>query len=329
VIAWFRSSDVRSHSIVEGARIVLAQLSVAPDWVTGTRRIGFNGETTLLNHPLRPVLLLPLTLATVIAWKRGRREILRLAVVTGFLVLIGVLSVARTIGIMYEYRLLWIWVLGMLAAVVIVWGAWIAAAERWRACERRVLIPLSMVALVTLAAVQIVGISTSSSRGLHSSVTERLTKQLSSGLLARSGHVVLRAESPSGEGYLQGLVLGLERSGVDARVRSDPAHRFGAHRVADPGVPETALLVLADEDLGSMPRLGLEVIAYRGTVPLERYPAVASRVEADDQRLLERLLAGTLTPDEYLQELSAVKRPGPSVAVLRERPSWSGPTVEP
>ncbi len=318
VVKWFTQSDGQTYSVVDGFRIVFGQFAVVPDWITGTRRIGFNGETTLLNQTLWPVLLIPLVIAIAVAWRQGRRPILRLAAVTGFVVGAGVLSVASTIGIMYEYRLLWIWMLGMLGAVVIVWTTWNATAKRWPQSERQVLVPLAMVALVGLSVIQIVDVATSGSPDFYSATAGDVTHQLTAALEPRRGDVLLRSQSPNGELYLQGLVLGLERAGIAARVPSDPSQRFGAHRVANSTERiGDRLLVLADDDLVSAPP-GLEVVAYSGPLPLDRYLIAARRAQAEERHLLRQLRTGTLTPAKYVARLAAVKLPGPTLTVLRE-----------
>lgn len=318
-VDWFARGREGTHTITEGARVVLAQFALLPDWITGVRRVGFNGATTLPATTLVPMLLVPFFLACLVAWRREDRNVVHLAGVCALITVSGVFAVARTIGIMYEYRLLWTWCVGMLGGVVIAWTGWKLVVTRWPRSEKAVLIPVALVSMIILGGVELTDVADHSSATLYSSAARRVTDELSTRLDRSRGQVVLRSASPDGEWYLQGLVLGLERNGIDARVEGDVSQRFGHHRVVTDGSVAARLLVLADNDLAEFtPDPDSKLVAYDGPVPLDRYAAVSRRVAAKDQRLLAALDAGDLTPDDYLDALKRVDRPGPTVAIYRE-----------
>src|SRR5207245_11313011 len=123
-------------------------------------------------------------------------------------------------------------------------------------------------------------------------------------------------------GYLEGLVLALERTGIDARVASDPTERFGEHRVATGGPVEARLVVLADTDLDVLVRHpGLELVAYAGPVPFDKRVDVGARALAERQRLVAALNSGAMRADAFVRAFEASQVRGSAVAVFRELPS--------
>lgn len=324
LVNWFRQHGSGAHTLTDGARIVFGQLAAAPDWVTGTRRVAFNGETTLLHMTLWPVLALPfvLAVAVAVAWRERERAIVRLAAVTVFVLAVAVLSVARTIGIMYEYRLLWTWPVGMLVALVVGWTLWSVVARRWIRSESLVLVPIAVLAIAVLSAVSVVDAVESASPHIYSRPTAQVVDQLAARLGRGHGSIVLRSISPDGEGYLQGLMLGLEHQGLDPRVEADPTDLFGPHRVVDGHRVEARLLVLTGDDLDAfVPAAGQELVAFSGSRSKRADAAARRRVRVEKQRIRARFDAGKLSSDQYLRDLEAVKGPGVAIAVYRDRPT--------
>ncbi len=319
LIDWFARGDGAKHTLGDGARIVLAQLAAVPDWLTGTRRVGLTGETTLLHTTLWPVLVVPFVVAIVISRRARDWPIVRLAGVTVFMVVVSIISVAKITGIMFEYRLLWTWLIGMLVAVVITWTAWAAVARRWPRSEPLLLVPITLVALVVICTMAIVDTHRSDSPGIYSAAAQSTVQDLARRLDPHGGEVVLRSQSNISDWYLQGLLVGLERRNFDARVLADPNQLYGVHRVVDGGPVEARLIVVADEDLKSFtPQFGDRLVAYSGPLPLRQYSAAERRVAAKAQRLYDEVNAGKLTSAQFLEEFRALKSLGPAVAVYRE-----------
>ena len=89
----------------------------------------FIGETLFLNSAPLPVLLVPLAVAPVRAVAATGHATRPFSLATvGLGLVVGVIAVARTVGIVYDYRLRWTWVLGMLAFVVVAWTTWMVVA---------------------------------------------------------------------------------------------------------------------------------------------------------------------------------------------------------
>jgi hypothetical protein len=220
---------------------------------------------------------------------------------------------------MFEYRLLWTWIVGMLAGVVIVWRVWAALADRFPWLAARVLVPATMVLIVVVGVAGVVDAMQNTSPGVYSEATLRVTRGLRAKLGGHPGQVVLTARSRISDGYLEGLLVALEREGVDARIPGDPAGRFGHGRVQDDTPVQAKLVVLADGDLNAFTiPSNLRLVAYSGPVSLARRAAIGAAHDAKAQRLLEQLRAGTITSRAYYDGIVALRAPGPDLAVFQE-----------
>lgn len=329
-IGWFRRGEGANptlggvHTLAEGARVVLAQLAVVPDWVTGTRRIGvFNGETTLRTTTLLPVLLVVFVAAGIIAWRKRDRVATRLVVMLGVSITAGVLSVARTIGIMYEYRLLWTWVLGALALAAAVWVGWTLTAARRPGLATWALVASVILVLSGLGVAETVDALDMSRRTVWESpeiatAVARLTRTLD----PDGGQLVLTSESFVGEWYLQGVLLALEHRGFDARVPHNAGGMYGAHRVQDRSAVQARLRVLGGSDLnGFVGRPGWQLVAYAyaGDEPLAVTARNGARLAAEQQQLLRALQRGTISTDAYARRFRALAAHVPTgLAILRQ-----------
>ncbi len=322
VVDWFARADAGAHTLTEGARVVFGQFAAVPDWITGKRRIGaFGGETTLRHTTLLPLLVAPFVLAAIVAWRRSDRALVRLAAVLALTLLASVVSVARTVGTMYEYRLLWTWVLGAIALVVVAWTGWNVVVTRWPHTQTKVLVPLALLTLAVLCAVESVAAVRARTPDWDSPVAATVTGQLALRLDPRRGEVLLRSESAAGEGYVEGILLALERRGFDARVAADPTVRFGAHRVARGGPVEARLVVLADTDLDGLVRPPeLDLVAYAGRVPFDERVDAGRRASTERRRLLAAFNSGEMPAGEFARAFEASQVRGSAVAVFRERP---------
>ena len=304
---WFSRAAEGVHTVREGARVVFGQFAALPDWVTGQHRVGlFNRETLLMSQTLWPVLVLPFVGASVIAWKRRDHAVVRLAVVTGGAALVGVVAVARTVGTMYEYRLLWTWVIGALGVVVVVATLWNVAADRWPGADR-ILIPIAVVVLAALGVAQIVDVASLSRPDWDSPETATVARELDRKLDPHRGVVVLRSESDAGAWDLQGLLLALEQRGFDARVVRDGVSWVGQHRVVGRERIQARLLVLATTDLAQLRgAVAKRLVAYGGSVPRVEEVAAVRRRAARYARLLSDLNAGRISATEYGREFAQV-----------------------
>ncbi len=317
---WFSDAREGVHTLTEGTRVVLGQFAVPPDWLTGTRRISpFDGETLLRTQWLWPVLLAPFALAAVVAWRRRDAAVLRLAAVVGVTAVLGIVAVARTIGVMYEYRILWTWVLGMLAAAVVGWTLWNEVRRRWPGCDGWITV-VALVTVATLSVVQILDVNDGPKSDWDSPSLREVVQRLIPTLRREgAGQVVLTSETPDGEWFLQGLVLDLEKRGFDARVLGLGGGLYPDHLVVGSGPVRTRLLVLAGSDIN---KLGFararRVIAYGGPLPLRQEIAMLRAHDKKAQRLLDQFAAGAITRLEYARAAERLTITTPAaIAILR------------
>src|SRR5690606_27198625 len=157
-------------------------------------------------------------------WRRGMRPALRLAAVWLLASLLGVVAVARTVGPVYEYRIRWSSALGMVSGMVVALAGADAALRRRPGPPRRRGGPAAGAAEARLA-------------GVLPDVVGALA-----GLPADDRPVLVDGRTTfEPRAYARGLVLELERRGLDARLAGDPV--VGEHR-ADDGGPRRAHLLI-------------------------------------------------------------------------------------
>jgi hypothetical protein len=317
---WFREAREGTHTLTEGARIVLGQFAPAPDWITGTTRTSlFNGETTLRTDTLIPVLLVFVLAAAIVAWRRRDRTATHLMVVLGVGIATGIVAVARTIGVLYEYRLQWTWVLAALAAFATLLVAWRAVAEA-RPRTTRVVAPIVVAMLAILAITNSVD-AADTGRPLDWVLPGlgRAADEAAATLDPDGGQVVIVGGEGTNSWPQQGLLLALERRGIDARVPNEISTTYGDHRVRAAGPVQARLRVLVGmELLGYRPTDDWEIVAYDGDRSLAATQRELRRIAARQPRLIERLQSGELTEAEYNRKRMRLEDITPdAVLVLR------------
>jgi hypothetical protein len=320
IVEWFGSPPEPTATLSDGTRVVLGQLAVLPDWMTGQRRSnGINGETTLRSMTRWPLLLAPFAAAALLAWRRRSRPLLTYAAVTIILLVLAVVAVSRTVGVMYEYRLLWLWPLALMAVVAIGWVGWDLLAARFPLSERWVLVPLALAGVVVVGAVGVVDAVQDHHVSFSVGVVDPVADELAAAPRSEGAEVVLRPASAQSGWYLQGLVLALEQRGVDARVLTNQGDLYGTHRLASDDPSRTELLVVANGDLdGYRPPSGVTLAASDGPVPFGRRMQLGRAAAAARRRLAARRDAGKVDPIEYLVRLAGIRAPVPVLAVFDE-----------
>lgn len=317
---WFSDARQGVHTYTEGARVVLGQFAFPPDWLTGTRRISlFSGETLLRTQWLWPLLLVPFIAATVVAWRRKSVSLVRFAMVVGGAVALGVVVVKRTLGVMYEYRMLWTWVLGAFATAIVLGAIWNELRRRWPRSDDWITVT-ALVVVAALSVVQIVGVNDGPKSDWDSPSLRQAVRHLLPVLAHNgSGQVVLQSETPDGAWFLQGLLLDLTKRGIDARVKSQNGGLYPDHLVVGAGTVRTRLVVLAASDINKMSDDRVRaVIAYGGPLPLLRQIAMLRKLDAKAQRLSDQFLAGTIDKSEFARASARLAITSPAaVAILR------------
>ena len=292
IFHYFRTTTEPAHTITEGARVIGAQFSVAPDWLVGLRDINpFSGQPAALTSTPVPVLLIPFGVVVGLVVRSGDRRARHLVAVLVITLGVGILTLAGTVGSMYEYRLRWTWVLAGLCIAVTIAHTARAVARRITGQHARPAIAVCVAGTFVLGTF---GIARTTS---YVRPDVRDTKTLSALATAvlrelpkRPGVVLINATSFSSLTYLPGLVAIMERGGMSAKVDNRQANRvrFGLHRVYTGGPLGARLVIASGTDIEAIAtRPGARIIAYVGRTPLER--------RAEALRRFDRLTARGVT----------------------------------
>jgi hypothetical protein len=239
---WFRGdggADEGPQTLRAGWRVVTSQLGLPPEWLTGSRgTISLSAEPVAMYRPLVPFLLLGVIAAAVVLARRHVTGGRSLVAVWALASVVGVVAVARTIGPVFEYRLGWSQVLGMVAGIVMAWACWLALAS-WRpALEGRLLVPLALVALAVLAVVgSVAHVQAGEPQPVQSAQIRGIMPAVVDGLPAGDGPVqVETAWSLEASAHAASVALQLDRRGVDSvftRGSTAAGEHRGAFDVAD------------------------------------------------------------------------------------------------
>ena len=310
---WFRDGGEQARTLVEGWRVVADQYAWLPEWIAGQGRLTVTAEPLAVYERVVPVLLAVVLAGAAVVCRRRGRPAVALTAVWALASAVGVVATARTLGLLYAYRLYWAWVLGMLGGVLVLWAVWATAVDA-RAWARKV---LTVGSLVVLSCLTVASSVDAADQDVPVGDAARLVEQLGGDVRARldelpgDGPVLLRMRSFGDFGPGLGLLLDLERHGVDVVVEHEGN---GDQRTATAGQPVRAVLDIAVDagivDAAAQP--GAERIAFAGDPDLE---AVAADLEARADIELQ-VAAGTLDGDEGGRRLERLRTPWSSAAVF-------------
>ncbi|HEY7437829.1 MAG TPA: hypothetical protein VIC35_00365 [Acidimicrobiia bacterium] len=317
IAGWFTTPNGQTHTLLEGARIVFGTFAYPPNWLTGNRRISpFNGETLLRTETLVPVLLVGFLAALVIAWRRHDSPVVRCGVVISAALAISVVAVSRTIGTMYEYRLLWTWTIAALAAALTIRAFWAPVSKRYPRADRAIAAALVLV-LVGLTASQIADVTDAPTQPWDAAVVRDVARQLRKHYSGEHP-ILLEAPSPDGTSWAQGLLLELEKEGVDARGPAGGAGLYGSSRtIGKKEAPAVRLLVLGPSDFRSLTSHNPpHLVAYAGPGSFARVSASIARHDARAAALDRAFAAGKLSGADFTRRLVATAPKSKALAVV-------------
>jgi len=276
---WFRDAEEGTHTLLQGWRMASDQLSVPPEWLTNKREpLWLTGEPVALYETPIPWLVVPLGVA---AWWHRRRhdtEGLALLAVLGVAYVLAIVAVWRTVGLAFDYRLRWTWIVGMVVAVVI--GH---AAATW---HRQATMVVAGVALVAASAVStVVAVDGETPRHADTHVLAALLPGVLDAIGDErdvDGQVVIDdGGDASAIWYTRSLVLLLERRGIDARMPPHERYVVGSHRIVGDDVAVAHTFVVAVDDAVDRAREG-EAIAEWSSVTDAELAAFERRLQRID-----------------------------------------------
>lgn len=317
---YFLEGEGEAHTLADGYANVAVQFAASPEWISGHLELTpFTSEPDLVAGAPLPVLLVPFLLGALVWWRRRSASALRLVALTTVAAGLSVLAVSRTLGPIYHYRLGWTRVVSMAAVLSTAWALWTVVVGRWPRVERRLLVPLSLVALVAVAATGVPRFARSGPplEGFSDDLellAPELVRELSSG----EGPVIFRCDGDEGCIYLAGLFLWFERHRIEAQVDTlGGVVASGApHRSYDGG-PVRAVLHVG-LDAGFYARAvepGTEVLTYLGDPP----SAERARLGAEILVLDAEYQAGRLgSEDHFFARSDLIEQMGSGVGVVLE-----------
>jgi len=305
---YFTTSEEGTHSVTSGWRIVTGQFTWPPEWLTAKRTdlVGY-GESPFKTDSAIPWLLILVVLAAAYLWyhRRDDRAGARyMVIVLVAAIALGIVGITRTLGPALDYRLRYLWMLGLLAFVLTAWAGWQLVARLWPRAERRVLVPIAAVAIVVVTVVNLFTAATVSSLWrADSEVMAHITPPVLDAIGPGDGQVIL-TDDDDAAWYTRGLVVQLEQEGIDARVPPKRGPLFGPSRVRDPDAPVKAALFLA---MGPQVEQMIADPRYRLITRWQPDPDSAfARSLRGRARLDRELRAGRITTDEYIAQLADV-----------------------
>jgi hypothetical protein len=286
IARWFRHPEEDAHSLADGWRVMTGQFGGAPEWLTTKRDFSLSGESPFLSSAPLPWLLVVVAAAAVVLWRRRVDGARALIATTGLALVVGMVAVARTVGPAFDYRLRWTYLPAMVGAVIAGWAAWTVVADRWPGVVARVLAPGALVVLAALGAVNVVTGATAGTpqNGNHdamASITDQVLDEVDDG----EGTILVTDAFHSGAWHARGLVLQLERRGLEVGVEPSLVHEYGRHRVAPREDVGSVLVVTMDdtvEDIAEQPQM--RQIASWSALPRDEMQALLDereRLESD------------------------------------------------
>jgi hypothetical protein len=301
-VNWFRHTDEPTHTVGEGWRVVTGQFTLQSEWLLGKQPAGFVGQSPYIYRSAIPWLLALVVVAGVGLWRSRRSDRRWLVLALAATMAVSILAVVRTAGPAFDYRLRWTWMLPVAVFVLVLWAGWQVVAERWSAPVAHGFVVAVAAALVVVSAVNV---STAATAGVPveagTIILDEVTPEVVAALDSlsggrRDGQVVVEDPFARAAGVARGLVLQLERRGIDARVAPDRSLLYGDHRVVDDGPILARLFVTQDDGIDPFEEApNMRLVAdwhYPGPEP-----------SAEEAREVEELkaavIAGRITPDEY------------------------------
>jgi len=310
IVRWFRHPDEGIHTISEGWRVMTGQFAAIPEWLTTKRApLRFSGESSFLHQSPLPLLLLFVILAGVGFRRMQQADGLRLLAAFAVTLVLGIFAIARTVGLAFDYRLRWTWVIGMIGFIAILWCAALAIKDIKPSLTNRVVVGI---ALAAISVCSFVNVATAATAGVPQKADTKVLAALMPDVLhalennreSKHGQVVVD-DGPFqlSSWYSRSLVLQLERHGYDARMPPPRGLIVGEHRQQDADPVAVHLVVASDAEIDARDAdPTLHLIAKWSSVTFDQQVAYKRAVAAIDDDFAN----GRIDLEQHALELSQI-----------------------
>lgn len=265
-----RDAPEPAVGVVDGARLVLARLDV----VHLVRSAVVDPGSLSEDYPTgasawRGAMLLAVwALALGRAWRASRlsRSVLALHATAAVGVILAVISAASIVGFPWGYLLLWVWALPPLIVTALV------SSLNARRLPRPAL-AAGLVAVVGLVATATSDAAdASASNPVLSRSVSRAAPIVAEALDAEERYLVTWTDAINLGGFGYGMVVELERRGLDVGVEEHLDTQFGAHRVVSPDEADARLVVATGLAVDGWSRVdgAQEIVSFDARTPGER-----------------------------------------------------------
>lgn len=292
-----------------GLRVVGDAFSVGGGWVTGAHPATLAGEPISVHATPAPIVAVVFAVAAVCTWRRQDRTARLGAVMLAIAAAAAVLAVTETTGLLYDYRLRFLWLLTAFTAATTMWLLLRLTPRRTREIAALVVTVVAVGALVRPA----VAASTSDPPTVgYVRRMEALARQVIAALPPDTGPYLVRAAGIAGGYYQAALMQQLEAHGRSATVDDYPFYRLalGAHRVQHGRAAGTLAIAVGPDAATVATRNGFAPIAVW-------LPGPSGRLGRDLAELRRLAAAGPQTSTAARRRIARLLRDGRSVVVFR------------
>jgi len=285
---------LRSHATTtgwsRGARIVGQQLSIPAPWFSGHESVNaFTGGVVPQWHV--PIALILLIGAGLVALRRHDRQSLTLDALALAVVLAAVFSAAHIVDTPYPYIVRWMWAVGAIVWLAIVWTAWRAVriGIRWEMTASRLSAALVAVLAAWLAVTAIYAdfpVQADQASLVRIAPTVRRT------LRGLPGPVLVQAPPDFLSGLVaEGVILIAIHAGVDARLPEQSTNVVGSAHTISEGSARSTVVVAVDDAIDAYRNNP----AYRSLVRYDPLSAKERAYHTTFDTQIQRALSGANT----------------------------------
>ena len=251
----FFSADHATAGLTKALGVMGLQWGTAPEWILGARTTARNPFPTE-PHWYLAVWVLAAAAGAVVAHRRGDRVVTTLGWIALVALVATVASVAQVVGPMWPYIVRWTWAIGVLLGMVAILGL-VGSFDRRRAPQLVGVAGALVIGLTCASTVAVVGAD--GPDATRAVVEQALSTQVLRHLPPGPGSVMIDRNQSTFA--LPGLMLQLERHGIDTVVTPPLEVVYGEHRSRMPGSIRARLVVVDGSKPAPVP--SRKIASYR------------------------------------------------------------------